>query len=34
MKKNKKVWIGVISFVLALLLFMVLLVIQQSIGET
>ncbi len=33
MKKNKKIWIGVISFVLALLLFMVLLVIQQSMQE-
>jgi hypothetical protein len=30
MNKKKKIWIGVISLVLALLLFMVLMVIQQS----
>ena len=33
MNKKKKVWIGVISIVLALLLFMVLMVIQQSMQE-
>ena len=33
MNKHKKVWIGAISLVLALLLFMVLLVIQQSMRE-
>ena len=33
MKKNKKLWIGVISFVLAFLLFVVLLMIQSSMKE-
>lgn len=33
MNKNKKLWIGIISFVLAFLMFVVLLMIQKSMNE-